>query len=143
MAEKSKDGKSYERKGPINPATVEGRSQPDGRPIQVTFSRLYVRENGIKIGHHRTTGSPNKKELFQILLWRNNPLDPENPEMVGMVHLEEAAFLDMIGHLFPQGELSEVHLDKKKRGPVGPNGFQLLAKLERESLPPNESSSPN
>lgn len=137
MAETSKDGKTYERKGAINPATVQGRSPLPGdtRPLQVTFGRMHVQEDGVKIGHHRGTGSPNREELFQILLWRPNPLDPEKPSVVGMVHLKEAEFLDMIGHLFPNGELAEVHLDKKKRGPIPTNGYaELLTRDDKGPL---------
>ncbi len=98
-----------QKKHGINPLTIPARHPETGLAMNITVTRLHVQEEGMKIGHHRGDGDPVHTKLMQVMIWVG---PAENPKSI-IAHVDERVFLDAIGHLFPQGELAEVHLKKQ------------------------------
>jgi hypothetical protein len=83
-----------------NPITIPVQHPETGLSMNLTISRLHVGVEG-----------DSTRKLMTLMLWVG---DPPNSMKAVSCNVEEDKFLDAIGHLFPNGELAEVHLVKKK-----------------------------
>ena len=84
------------RKLGINPLTI--RTEYPGERNWVTFHRL-----GLKVGD-------NDRSAFTVAIY---PKDPGQGDPIISQPMYEQEFLHAIGHLFPNGELSDVHIQKE------------------------------